>query len=336
MKSKKYEIIFFILGVIAIIIMLYNLGYVTLIENLKRTSWYFIPVIALRLVIYIINAVSWRYVTFFNKEDRKLVSFSKMLQLTISGYAINYVTPVMPLGGEPYRILQLKEKIGGEKATSSVLNYAIIHILSHFVFWAFGCLLILLFVNTSKLLIILSIFFFLLSILIVVFTIKGYKNGIVVSFFVFLLHIPFVKKYVKRKMTSKFEENIKEIDKHIIDLYKNHRKSFYLSLFYETISRIVGCFEVLFIMYAIGINISFIDSIIISAETTLFANMLFFSPMQLGTREGGLVLSLKSLGYHSGAGIFMGIVMRISELCWIMIGIGLIKLKDVRLLKSKI
>jgi uncharacterized membrane protein YbhN (UPF0104 family) len=242
----------------------------------------------------------------------------------------------MPLGGEPYRILQLKEKIGGEKATSSVLNYAIIHILSHFVFWAFGCLLILLFVNTSKLLIILSIFFFLLSILIVVFTIKGYKNGIVVSFFVFLLHIPFVKKYVKRKMTSKFEENIKEIDKHIIDLYKNHRKSFYLSLFYETISRIVGCFEVLFIMYAIGINISFIGAIIISAETTLFANMLFFSPMQLGTREGGLVLSLKSLGYHSGAGIFMGIVMRISELCWIMIGIGLIKLKDVRLLKSKI
>jgi uncharacterized membrane protein YbhN (UPF0104 family) len=336
MKSKKYEIIFFILGIIAVIIMLYNLGYVTLIENLKKTSWYFIPVIGLRMIIYPINAISWRYVTFFNKEDRKLVSFAKMLQLTISGYAINYVTPVMPLGGEPYRILQLKEKIGGEKATSSVLNYAIIHILSHFVFWVFGCILIILFLNTSKTLIILSFAFIAVSILIVTFILKGYKHGIVVSFFVFLLHIPFIKKYVKRKMTSKLEENIREIDKHIIDLYQNHRKSFYLSLFYETISRIIGCFEVLFIMYAIGINISFIDSIIISAETTLFANMLFFSPMQLGTREGGLVLALKSLGFPSTQGIFMGIVMRISELCWIIIGIGLIKMKNIRLLNLKI
>lgn len=336
MNSKKYEILFFILGIIAIIIMLYNLGYVTLIENLKKTSWYFMPVIGLRMIIYPINAISWRYVTFFNKEDRKLVSFSKMLQLTISGYAINYVTPVMPLGGEPYRILQLKEKIGGEKATSSVLNYAIIHILSHFVFWTFGCILIILYLNTSKTLIILSLVFIAISILIVAFILKGYKHGIVVSFFVFLLHIPFLKKYIEQRMTPKLEENIKEIDCHIIDLYQNHRKSFYLSLFYETISRIVGCLEVLFIMYAIGINISFIDSIIISAETTLFANMLFFSPMQLGTREGGLVLALKSLGFPSAQGIFMGIVMRISELVWIIIGISLIKLTKINRSKIKI
>jgi len=333
MNSKKYEILFFILGIIAVIIMLYNLGFETLIYNLRKTGWYFVPIIALRMIIYPLNARSWQYVTFYNKEERKQIPFAKMLQLTISGYAINYITPVMALGGEPYRILALKEKIGIKKATSSVLTYAIMHILSHFVFWTFGCILILFYVNTSKALSILSLIFIAISILIIIFIFRGYKNGIVVRFFSFLTHIPFIRKYVNKKMTPEFIESIKEIDSQIINLYQNHRKSFYLSLFYETTSRIVGCLEILFIMYAIGINISFIDAIIISAETTLFANILFFSPMQLGTREGGLLLALKSIGLPSISGIFMGLVMRISELFWIVIGISLIKLTKINRLK---
>ncbi len=333
MNSKKYEILFFLLGIIAVIIMLYNLGFETLIYNLRKTGWYFVPILSLRMIIYPLNARSWQHVTFYNKEDRKQISFAKMLQLTISGYAINYITPVMALGGEPYRILALKEKIGTKKATSSVLTYAIMHILSHFVFWTFGCILIIAFVNTSKALSILSLIFIAISILIIIFIFRGYKNGIVVRFFSFLTHIPFIRKYVNKKMTPEFIENIKEIDLQIINLYQNHRKSFYLSLFYETTSRIVGCLEILFIMYAIGINISFIYAIIISAETTLFANILFFSPMQLGTREGGLLLALKSIGLPSIEGIFMGLVMRISELFWIVIGISLIKLTKINRLK---
>lgn len=330
--NKKYSILFYILGVAAILIMIYNLGWATLIDNLKKTSWFFIPIVLLRLVIYPINMKAWQYVSFYNKEERKQVPMLKMFQMTISGYAINYLTPVMALGGEPYRIMAMKKYVGGKKATSSVLMYAIMHILSHFVFWTIGCILILSYTRASHMVNIIAAIFIFISLICILFITRAYKHGVVVSFFRFAQKIPFLKGYVKKKMTDEFCANIKEVDSQIRDLYQNHRSCFYKSLTLETLSRFVGCFELLFIFFAIGVgsNLSVAETliipIIISAETTLFANLLFFAPMQLGTREGGLILALKSIGLPSKEGVFMGIVMRISELIWIIIGMLLIRL----------
>ncbi len=328
MKTKKYEIIFFGIGIIAITILLYNLGWATLVENLSKVGWWFIPIIALRMVVYPMNARAWELLTFHSKKERKAVSYMKMLQLTISGYAINYITPFMALGGEPYRILALKDHIGINKATSSVITYSIMHILSHFVFWTLGCILILFYINASITVQVCSWIFIGISLIAIFFIIKGYRKGLIVSFFNFLQRIPFLRKLVAKRMTPDFENHLIEIDRQIIDLYENHRGAFFKSLFYETMSRIIGCLEILFIMRAIGFDLNFIGAIIISAETTLFANILFFSPMQLGTREGGLALALSSIGYAASNGVFIGIIMRISELFWIIIGVSLIRLTN--------
>ena len=60
---------------------------------------------------------------------------------------------------------------------------------------------------------------------------------------------------------------------------------------------------------------------------SLFTNILFFSPMQIGTREGGFALALKTLSLPAGLGIYVSLVTRVRELFWIGVGILLMKVK---------
>ena len=73
----------------------------------------------------------------------------------------------------------------------------------------------------------------------------------------------------------------------------------------------------------------------ILAFTSLFANALFFLPMQLGGREGGFALAVGGLSMPYAYGVYMGLIMRLRELVWIILGIGLMKFGNKNSLKSK-
>lgn len=323
--KNKYRNIFLIFGIVAIIIMLctFDMEYDELWSNLKRAGMWLPAVIGLWVFIYLMNAWAW-YIIIRDGKKGSPIPFWKVYKLTISGFALNYATPVGLMGGEPYRIMELTPYVGASKATSSVILYVMMHIFSHFCFWLFSIFLYLaLYPVDTFLLIVFGLVGFFCS-LAIYFFMKGYKNGMAVRTLRLLGHVPFAKKWARRFAEEK-QEALQRVDSQIAELHKQRKTTFYASLGLEFLARIVGCLEVYFILNVLTDDVSFIACILIMAFTSLFANIFFFSPMQLGAREGGFALSTSGLSIPSAFGVYTSLITRVRELVWIIIGVMLMK-----------
>lgn len=324
--SRKSKIILFLVGIAIFTYLVLDFGIDNILANFHKTGWYFVPVVAVWAFVYLFNAFAWRLII-GNGEQQ--IPFSKIISITISGFALNYITPSIAIGGEPYRIAELKEPLGTSRAVSVTLLYTMIHILSSFVFWILIILLVLIMLPLTPATKITLIIILLAFSAVVYFFITRHKKGVAKSLLNITLRIPMIKK-LAAPLNSK-ADSLQKVDEQITELYLKRKPDFYLALFWETFARIIGSLENLFILRAIGIDINFPEALYISAVSTFIINIFFFMPLELGSREGGLVLVLKTIGITSSLGIYLGLVNRIRELFWIFIGLILIAISGKKI-----
>ena len=322
-----YRNVFLAIGVVAIIIMLCtsDLSYSELWDNVRRAGYWFPAVILLWVFLYLANTWSWSVIIHDGAAPK--VPFLKIYKYTISGYALNYVTPVGLLGGEPYRIMELTPYVGAAKATSSVILYAMMHIFSHFCFWTFSILLYL-WLYGREMSAGMAVFMVVCSAFCgtgIYFFQKGYKNGLAMKALRLLAHIPGLKSRLRRFIDTR-EESIRKVDSQIAALHAQRKSTFYLSLFIEFAVRVAGCLEIQFILLILTDHVSFWDCVLIQAFTSLFANLFFFIPMGMGAREGGFALAVGGLSLAGAYGVYTGLIIRLRELVWTAVGLLLIKL----------
>lgn len=323
---KKYHNYFFLFGVLVLLFMVYKLGFDTIYENLQKTGWWFVPIFGIWIIVYLFNAWSLNIIITDGTEESKKVGLWQLMKLTISAYAINYMTP-LSIGGEPYKALKLKEYLGTHKATSSVLLYVMMHYVSHFFFWLISIpVFIFIMPEVSGIIQIVLWAVFLACVLLILWAYSVFTKGIIKNALSIATRFPFVGRKI-RLYRDKNQHHLNEMDLLISDLYTNRKKDFFASLFVELISRYVSCFEVYFMAIPLAFDLSFIQSYLIVSIATLIANIFFFAPMQMGTREGGFVLATTTLALPAGIGVYIGLCTRIRELFWIMIGVLLTKIK---------
>ena len=298
-----------------------------ILQHVQDAGWWFAAVLLLWIPIYTLNAWSWYLIV--ENGGKSKIGFWRLWKYTVSGYALNYITPVGVMGGEPYRIVELTPYIGAERATSSVILYSMMHIFSHFCFWSVSLVLLIFMYGTqmSITLWILSALAALFCAIGIYFFAKGYQNGLAFKALRIFSHLPWVGKYIHR-FTEKNEQSIHHIDLQIAELHKQRKSTFYASLSLEFAARILGCLELMFCLLLITDKVSFWDCVLMQAFTSLFANLIFFIPMQMGVREGGMALFADFMKTGSAYGVLTSLLVRLREIVWIAIGLLLLKIAN--------
>ena len=262
MKWTKQRLnnLFFLLGIAAVVVMLltFDVSFVELWQHLCHAGYWLIPIVGIWIVVYGLNALAWLSIIKGNLGDEEFVNrklsnskfFWRIYRLTITGYALNYATPVGGLGGEPYRILELSKDIDKQHATSSVILYAMMHFFAHFWFWFLSIFIYLglvligdLPINTAIgitlgiIVVFCLVAFYLFS--------QGYRKGLVKYVLGVVSRIPGLKRWTLR-FWARHSESIQKIDQQIAALYAQDTKAFYKSLLLEYFSRVVQSSEVMF------------------------------------------------------------------------------------------
>lgn len=329
MKRKRYQDIFFLFGLTILIIMATQLDFAQVKSGLQRAGYWFIAVVALWGLLYMLNTSAWLIIIKNSrpngKQHNERIGFWWLYKLTVSGFALNYATPGGLMGGEPYRIMMLAPKIGTASASSSVILYVMTHIFSHFWFWLLAAVLYVATQPTGAAMALLLAIIAAVCVMAIAFFIRGYKRGFTVGCVHLLSRFPMVKRWAG-PFFERNREKLQNIDRQIASLHNQNPKAFAAAVALELLCRILSALEIFFTLLVIMPSANYLQCILILAFTSLFANMLFFLPLQLGGREGGFLMSARGLSLPANAAIFVALIVRVRELIWTAIGLLLIKI----------
>lgn len=336
-----FKRLMFGIGLVSIVVMVFtfHVTWDQVCSALFGAWWLPVAVLGMWAPLYLVSAYAW--LTILRGQGECGVRLPIMYKWTVTGFALNSLTPMGVLGSEPYKIVVLKERVGVGRATSSVLLFSMTHIYTHFWFWltAAGVYAVLAATGdvpmNAGLGVVLAFGAAFSYGGIYIFR-KGYRNGFVLKMLHGIGHVPGLRRWARR-MEDNHGETIAMIDRQISQLRGQNPKVFRKSFFLEYTERILQSFEVFFVLLSMGMAdgsgvgayaLLFVHSFLILAFTSLFANLLGFIPMQLGTREGGYALSATVFGLTTGIGMTVSIVCRLREIVWDGIGLLLMRVAD--------
>lgn len=332
-KPGIWNKVFFIVGVVGVIVMLMNTDFsgVDWSGTVLRLMPLWLPsLLCLWGVIYVLHALGYGIIMGWRGKG---IPFTQLLRVSISGFALNHVTPCGLVGGEFYRVMEMKPALGTEKAVASTLTFTVMNTFSHVMFWFTGAVLYIVSGCPGSWVVTAGVVLMALACGAgIVLFFRYCKRGLVVSCMNLLGKLPLVGGKIVALLEKKADQ-FEEIDQDMEAFYCRHW-DFWTTTVVEYAARLLEAAEFWLIFLALDLNVPYIYCVVALSCASLVGNLLAFIPMQIGTREMGLALAMSWVGLASPLSLTASIMSRIREIIYTAAGTLMLLVRNGELPKA--
>jgi len=153
--------------------------------------------------------------------------------------------------------------------------------------------------------------------------------GLAAAFFVVQMKHPFAllwKAAAKLNVGHLGDPEVKaaadEADALLVDFYSRHRGRLALSCLCYLFAWSMGPVEIYILLTLLHQPATIVTVLLVEALGLLIERATFLIPAKLVSQEGGKALILSLLGYPAGVGFAVGVLRRIKEMTWVLIGLA--------------
>jgi uncharacterized protein (TIRG00374 family) len=318
--SRRVQLALLIVGAAVFSLLVARIGPARVLDNAAAVGWLFVPILLLYGVAYAANVAAWR----LTMGDGQRPGFWRTYAITVSGFSLNFVTPMINAGGEPFRIAALSRWLGRRRAASSVVLHKMLHSLALLLVWLTALCLALAMLPRTRAVVAPLVGALAIVSALAALVLSGHARGGLERLLDLLHRTPLLSRLATR--LEPHRAVLAEMDQQIADFYQASPQRFWSALALEYLSRSLWMVEYWLICIGVGINTTFLKAFMIGGLSSLIQNALFLVPYELGTKEGSLYALFALAGLDPRAGVYTAVVSRARDMLWIAAGLGLLAL----------
>jgi len=298
-------------------VLLTRLGVANVLGSVATVGWVMALIIAAEILAYAANTLGWRAAF---PPGEPAPPFPRLLAARIAGDAANYLTPTATLGGEFVRARLLEGHAPMPPVVASVMVAKLTQTLGLVAFLAVGLVVVLDETTLSAsaraaVFAGLAVFTGVLAALLIL-----QRRGVLTT----LLRLG--ERWIGPQFLAPLRRSIEEVDAEIVRRHKESGGRIVLSAAGFAVGFALGTVESFLVLWGLGVPVTFKLALAVEVLGVAFNNVFFFVPLRAGTQEAGKALVFALLGLDPARGLAAGVIYRIRELSWALIGLGILAL----------
>jgi glycosyltransferase 2 family protein len=314
-RLRLVERIVLATGVVLFFLLLAKLGAGTVLANLQLVGWGIFLIIAAELLAFVANTLGWRAAFPCHSQ---VPTFGQLLLARIAGDGVNYLTPTATMGGEFVRIRMLQGQAPVTSLAASVIVAKLTQTIGLLGFVVCGLLLV---VDELPLP-------------------AGAQWGIFASLVLFAAVLAGLLVLQRRGLLSPalrlaaqwralrflvpLRSSVEQIDAEMARVHRESPGRIALSSTIFALGFADGIIETYLILWFFGIPVTLKLALAMEVLGVVLNNLMFFVPLRAGTQEAGKSLVFVLLGLSAAQGLAAGVIYRIRELTWALIGLAIL------------